>query len=450
MRRAYIAASRRSDRSLEARIESARRASEIHKKRTGRALRVTEQDVINEEMYSEEDEEYPAVYRGLTQHLRTGSSDWNRRLNAYLTNHVAMRSALDQALMQSYNGPRNGIPFGQNTMYPSGFMQQPQMIQQPQLIQHQQLMPHTQMMHSPHMIHAQNVSSPQSQASHISLRQQPYPSPTSSHRHHGRSMSMHIPHQPQGIQVPQYQDGAGINLNNRRSSIAVTPISSMPLSITEQTPVQTIPGQMSPIQISSPQTNPTLMNPAQMSSRHMHSTQITSQQLQSRMPTTFEQTVSPVPLQSPYISPSGEFYVDFPLSGQLPPETQAFLQPSLDANDPLYSSLMGGSYGNPAFPFDNDVADLKPSISDTSSHSFELFDFSTAMSPYSICSGTSQQGNFESPYCPPHSTAATKLTPLKVAAPPPRQITSGDKLEPSTSDEEWNSFLNVNWVADAS
>ena len=45
--RAYIAASRRSDRSLEARVESARRASEIHKRRTGRSLRVTEQDVIN-------------------------------------------------------------------------------------------------------------------------------------------------------------------------------------------------------------------------------------------------------------------------------------------------------------------------------------------------------------------------------------------------------------------
>lgn len=36
---AYIAASRRSDRGLEARVESARHASEIHKKRTGHGLR---------------------------------------------------------------------------------------------------------------------------------------------------------------------------------------------------------------------------------------------------------------------------------------------------------------------------------------------------------------------------------------------------------------------------
>ncbi|CAG8472638.1 1662_t:CDS:2 [Paraglomus occultum] len=54
--RAYIAASHRGDRSLEARMESARKASEIHKKRTGKALRITEDDVRNEEMYQEIDE----------------------------------------------------------------------------------------------------------------------------------------------------------------------------------------------------------------------------------------------------------------------------------------------------------------------------------------------------------------------------------------------------------
>ena len=99
---AYIAASRRSDRSLEARVESARRASEIHKRRTGRSLRVTEQDVINEEMYEEEDDDLPMQYRRLTAHLQTGSVDFNRRLAAYLTNQVAMRSAMDQMINSSY------------------------------------------------------------------------------------------------------------------------------------------------------------------------------------------------------------------------------------------------------------------------------------------------------------------------------------------------------------
>jgi hypothetical protein len=100
--RAYIAASRRSDRSLEARVESARRASEIHKRRTGRSLKVTEQIVIDEEMYDEEDDDLPVQYRRLTAHLQTDSVDFNRRLSAYLTNHVAMRTALEQFIDQSF------------------------------------------------------------------------------------------------------------------------------------------------------------------------------------------------------------------------------------------------------------------------------------------------------------------------------------------------------------
>ena len=157
--RAYIAASRRSDRSLEARVESARRASEIHKRRTGRALRVTEQDVINEEMYEEEEDDLPLQYRRLTAHLQTGSVDFNRRLAAYLTNQVAMRSAMEQMVNNSYvNQFPNGAQFAQSptSMYP------PQMTQR------------------------QNLSSPNS-----SYRQSPYPSPYQPgfRRPHGRAFS---------------------------------------------------------------------------------------------------------------------------------------------------------------------------------------------------------------------------------------------------------------------
>jgi hypothetical protein len=117
---AYIAASRRSDRSLEARVESARRASEIHKRRTGRSLRVTEQDVINEEMYEEEDDDLPMQYRRLTAHLQTGSVDFNRRLAAYLTNQVAMRSAMDQMINNSYAQQYPNAPhFPHNNNQPS-------------------------------------------------------------------------------------------------------------------------------------------------------------------------------------------------------------------------------------------------------------------------------------------------------------------------------------------
>lgn len=56
--RAFIAASRRKDRSLDARVESAQRASSLHKKRTGRALYITREIVEKEAMYEEIDERY--------------------------------------------------------------------------------------------------------------------------------------------------------------------------------------------------------------------------------------------------------------------------------------------------------------------------------------------------------------------------------------------------------
>ncbi|KAJ9484291.1 hypothetical protein VN97_g9085 [Penicillium thymicola] len=56
--RAFIAASRRKDRSLDARLESANRASMLHKKRTGKAFHITKEIVEKEAMYEEVDERY--------------------------------------------------------------------------------------------------------------------------------------------------------------------------------------------------------------------------------------------------------------------------------------------------------------------------------------------------------------------------------------------------------
>jgi hypothetical protein len=74
-------------------MESARRASAIHEKRTGRALRITEADVINEEMY-EEINDLPTEYRRLNAHLQTQNSDFDRRLLAYLSCQMATRQAV--------------------------------------------------------------------------------------------------------------------------------------------------------------------------------------------------------------------------------------------------------------------------------------------------------------------------------------------------------------------
>lgn len=126
--RAYIAASRRSDRGLEARVKSARRASEVHKRRTGRSLRVTKQDVVNRKIYEEEDDELPIRYQRLTAHLQTQNADFTRRLQTYLVNHVAVRQAVGQAAVDGMQ--MNYQQFHSNSQnFKPGFTQLPQ--QQP-------------------------------------------------------------------------------------------------------------------------------------------------------------------------------------------------------------------------------------------------------------------------------------------------------------------------------
>lgn len=65
---------------------------------------MTEQDVINEEMYEEEDDydDIPMQYRRLTAHLQTGSQDFNDKLSAYLTSNVAVRNSLEQVIQNSH------------------------------------------------------------------------------------------------------------------------------------------------------------------------------------------------------------------------------------------------------------------------------------------------------------------------------------------------------------
>ena len=92
-------------------MESARRASAIHEKRTGRALRITEADVINEDMY-EEINDLPTEYRRLNAHLHTQSADFDRRLLAYLSCQMATRQAVSNCWQneQSHFDPRGGMP----------------------------------------------------------------------------------------------------------------------------------------------------------------------------------------------------------------------------------------------------------------------------------------------------------------------------------------------------
>ncbi|KAK4231980.1 hypothetical protein QBC38DRAFT_179044 [Podospora fimiseda] len=55
--RAFIAASRRKDRSFDKRLKSALEASAVHKELTGKGLKITEEVILNDELYEEEEDE---------------------------------------------------------------------------------------------------------------------------------------------------------------------------------------------------------------------------------------------------------------------------------------------------------------------------------------------------------------------------------------------------------
>ncbi|KAL8684061.1 MAG: hypothetical protein Q9186_000091 [Xanthomendoza sp. 1 TL-2023] len=301
--RAYIAASRRSDRSLEARVESARRASEIHKRRTGRSLRVTEQDVVNEEMYEEEDDDLPLQYRRLTAHLQTGSADFNRRLSAYLTNHVAMRSALDQAITNSYaqqypNAPQ--FAHNQPAMYPSPFMPQGM---------------------TP-------VQSPQS------YMQPPFQSVNAANF---RNPSVR-PVTTAGLPSP--------------SSYVQSPTTSSPVDGTDHRRASMQSKSASPVAVRTPQSmhaRPTL--PQSKPSHHAKPEPISSNIPMPMQP----QQVPPTPTSMYSPQETG------PLTTSLPPESQMLLGPALDSKDHMNSMLMGGNGNFPQTYWPSDLgASTKP------------------------------------------------------------------------------------------
>ncbi|MCJ1390886.1 hypothetical protein MMC18_003747 [Xylographa bjoerkii] len=330
--RAYIAASRRSDRSLEARVESARRASEIHKRRTGRSLRVTEQDVVNEEMYEEEDDDLPMQYRRLTAHLQTGSADFNRRLAAYLTNHVAMRSALDQAITNSYaqqypNAPQ--FAHNQQTTYPSPLMSPQSMQQQsfrPQQFMQQQQQPPP----PPHP-----------------YRQSPYPTPGTpgfrQHSHNRSSMSAKSLDSAGRPNASPIESGEK-ELDRRMSMPAPSTSPTAVRSPHPLQPSQTV-GMPKQATFKTESENRAPLSTIPSTSRPM-GPPTTSSSVQQQVST------SSMPQYN------GASYQDFsPFTMSLPPESQMLLGSTLDPNDPLTSMLMAGSE-NFAQPYFNNTFNL--------------------------------------------------------------------------------------------
>ena len=134
--RAFIAASRRKDRSLDARIESANRASMLHKKRTGKAFHITKEIVEKEAMYEEVDERYQekrirmlqaqnmqieeqfhrhllAAFAARANSNSTASSIASRR--ASLTPHASVEGSTSRKMSLDLSNLRSPFPQGMDS-----------------------------------------------------------------------------------------------------------------------------------------------------------------------------------------------------------------------------------------------------------------------------------------------------------------------------------------------
>jgi hypothetical protein len=113
--RAYIAASRRADRSIEARVVSAQKASEKHRERTGRRLRITKREVENEDMYEEEFDEVQ-MFNRMTANMDPNDPVFHQRLYTFLKSgvgdmsykNIQEQSSTDPQVMQHQQGTQYG------------------------------------------------------------------------------------------------------------------------------------------------------------------------------------------------------------------------------------------------------------------------------------------------------------------------------------------------------
>jgi hypothetical protein len=316
---------------LEARIESARRASEIHKKRTGRALRVTEQDVVNEEMYEEEDDDLPTQYQRLNAHLHTTSVMFNKKLHDYIATQHGVRNMF----MMQYNNPQFqqfGGQFPPNT----GSMPQANNWLNPSMLPPQQF----------------NPSSPQQSVTQQSLpfssngaqqqqsfRQSPYQIPQRTNPHQ-RSLSIQLPPATGNFDPSSQSAPGGIATPQdtfRRMSLPPHALEQQSQSgssehsrsaVSRSSTSQSLHSSMSP-QTASPATVSGTSTP------HLHN--------EHDMPASYPYSPAGYPFSSQVLSSN-------PLTMSLPPESQQLIGSALDPNDPRTAMFMAGSE-NLAQPF---------------------------------------------------------------------------------------------------
>ncbi|OAQ57959.1 hypothetical protein VFPPC_11850 [Pochonia chlamydosporia 170] len=118
-KRAYIAASRRTDRSEEARITSAHKASEIHKKLTGKSLRISRDIVLKDEMYEEEDDHisrslqqlYPSLHaeQNMLKEEANSSEDSTSPLSLVQLNTIRQQAVVNRLFDQYFTNTNQQV-----------------------------------------------------------------------------------------------------------------------------------------------------------------------------------------------------------------------------------------------------------------------------------------------------------------------------------------------------
>ncbi|KAF2869029.1 hypothetical protein BDV95DRAFT_630205 [Massariosphaeria phaeospora] len=333
--RAYIAASRRSDRSLEARIESARRASEIHKRRTGRALRVTEQDVVNEEMYEEEDDDIPSQYQRLSAHLQTSSLMFNRKLQDYIATQHGVRNMF----LSQYQPPR---PFSLGNQYQQN---QPQYVNQHGFFGQGMLPPQTQSPSQPMFNQPSQPLSPQGfqpQLPH-SHRQAPYAIPPRQQLHQ-RAASIAAPQHLANARPSMNPVGAAVTAPDADAARRM----SLPQQSSQQHSYQAADGGPQRLPLSRSTTSQSI-NQQTTSPRLVPSTATTPVSAHGTPQSPSEGAENP---PQPYFSfnpaTNSQVLNTNPLTFTLPPESQQFVGNALDF-DPNTAIFMAGSDNLPQY-----------------------------------------------------------------------------------------------------
>lgn len=204
-------------------------ASEIHKRRTGKSLRITEEIVMKEEMYEEEDDDLPRSYRVLGPNMQTASPDMNYRVEAYLSNKAAMSNMLartndewrqnevnklfDQMFPNaSFNPQRTAASSQSPQLQPQS---QPQQRPQPQphQMQHQHSQPQHSFQHQQQMPQQmQQMQQMQAQPNQFAAAQQYYGRPNAaSPANHARAYSTpSIGHCPPPTDYTRQDSGIGM------------------------------------------------------------------------------------------------------------------------------------------------------------------------------------------------------------------------------------------------